>query len=84
MMRMVSQASAIDLTDNFKFVVLQTAFDEGPTFIGMEHIKLNTLLHVVYGTVYRKLLLAAQKNPEDYTVRMDYLDPRSYLNNGEF
>ena len=73
MMRMVSKAHLSKFDNGFKFVYLQTAFDEGLTFLGDELIALDELLHLVFRAVYTKLLKAAQARPKDFNLRKDYL-----------
>jgi hypothetical protein len=60
-----------------EFVFLQATFEEGLTFVGDDFISLNELLHLVSGTVYRRLLIEAQTHPNDFNIRKDYLDVRS-------
>ena len=73
MMRMTSQADPMEFDDDFKFVLLQTVFDEGMTFIGSEFWKLNELLHVVHSSLYANLLKEAQVLTSEFNVRKDHL-----------
>jgi hypothetical protein len=73
MMRMVSKAHLTKFDNGFKFVYLQTAFDEGLTFIGDELIALDELLHLMFSAMYTKLLKEAQMRPKDFDIRKDYL-----------
>jgi hypothetical protein len=72
MMRFVSKAHRMKFDNGFKFVYLQTAFDEGLTFIGDKLTALNELLHLVSGALYTKLLKEAQIRPKDFDLRKDY------------
>jgi len=74
MMRMVSKTHPTKFDDGFEFVFLQTAFDEGLTFVGHNLIDLDELLHLVSGALYTKLLKEAQRRPKDFDIRKDYLD----------
>ncbi len=74
LMRMVSKTLLTTFDDGFEFVFLQAAFDEGLTFVGLDLINLNELLHLVSGAVYTKLLKESQKRPKDFDIRKDYLD----------
>lgn len=74
MMRMVSKTHSTKFDDGFEFVLLQTVFDEGLTFVGSDLINLNELLHLVSSSVYTKLLKEAQKRPKDFDIRKDCLD----------
>lgn len=73
MMRMTSQANPIEIDTNFSYVFLHAVFDEGLTFIGEQYFELNELLHIVHGSLYKKLLAEAQQQPADFAIRKDYL-----------
>lgn len=73
MMRIASRVSPVKLGDDFEFMLLQTAFDEGLTFIGAELWKLNELLHVVSGSLHTRLLMRAQEDPNSFNLDKDYL-----------
>ena len=73
MMRMTSQASTMDFDNDVKFVLLQTAFDEGLSFIGDELTRLNELIHVVLGSISAGLHKEAQADPKEFDIRRDYL-----------
>ena len=73
MMRMTSQTDLMEFEKDFSFVLLQTVFDEGLTFIGSKFWKLNELLHVVHGSLYGALLREAQIESKEFNVRKDHL-----------
>ncbi len=75
MMRMFCQTSTIDIGKNFNFILLQTTFDRGLTFIGTKLVELNKLLHVAHYTIYKTLFDDAQKNPEKFNLVLDQVRP---------
>ncbi|MCT7377398.1 hypothetical protein [Chelativorans salis] len=75
MMRVVSKAHSMKFDDRSDFIFFETVFDEGLTFIGHDLIWANELLHIVSGAVYTKLIKEAQRQPADFDLRRDYLDP---------
>ncbi len=75
MMRMVSKAHALEITDDFEFVNLQVVFDEGLRFIGRDLDEVNELLHAISHAVYTKLYDAANISPDHFDIWKDYLNP---------
>ena len=73
MMRVLSHAAPINVERDFSYVFLRPVFDEGLTFVGMELVALDELLHHVFRGVYTKLLREAQNQPEEFNFLKDYL-----------
>ncbi len=73
MMRFASYAHPTTFANGFEFVLLETVFDEGLTFVGLKLITLDELISVVFHAVFTKLLEEAQKEPKDFNLRKDYL-----------
>jgi hypothetical protein len=74
MMRMRSHAAPMEIDSNFSYVFLHSVFDEGLTFVGMELVALNELLHIVFHSTYKNLLHEAQERPEEFNFLKDYLN----------
>jgi hypothetical protein len=75
MMRLLSTTAPITLgRHDFKFIVMGTAFDEGLGFIGVALYRVTELISLVRGAIFEKVLLDAQKHPERFEFRKDYLN----------
>jgi hypothetical protein len=73
MMRMVSKSYPMTITSDFEFTFLQAVFAEGLTFIGPELLSLQELLRIVHNGLYASLIEEAQRHPEHFNLRQDYL-----------
>ena len=77
MMRMLSRAEPITLSDDFELAFFQTVFDEGLEFIGLMLHKLRSLIEVVYGSIFRKLFADAQTHPKSFDLTIDHVSKAS-------
>ncbi len=75
MMRMISKAHTLEISDDFKFVFLETVFDEGLNFAGHDLYDVEELISVVSGTVFTKLLDEANFDPDQFDIVKDHLNP---------
>jgi hypothetical protein len=74
MMRMRSHAARMEIDSDFSYVFLHPVFDQGLTFVGMELVALNELLHIVFHSTYTRLLHEAQERPEEFNFLKDYVN----------
>lgn len=74
MMRMLVRPMTLDGKEEGETITLiQTVFDEGLTFLGMDLIHVIELMHAIYGALYHQLHLEAQESPEKFDFRHDHL-----------
>jgi len=74
MMRMLSKPHKIDIGSNRDFIALEVVFDEGLTFLELDLIYFDELIHLVYQSTYLKLHKEVQEEPHDFDLRRDYLE----------
>lgn len=77
MMRIVTKSHSMKFDDGRDFVFFETVFDEGLSFVGLDLVWADELLHIVHGAVLGKLIKEAQHQPGDFDLRKDYLHPDS-------
>lgn len=75
MMRIVTKSHSMKFDDGRDFVFFETVFDEGLSFVGLDLVWANELLHIVHGAVYEKLIEQVQLQPAEFDLRKDYLNP---------
>lgn len=74
LMRMVVDPFRINVGNDEKMTFFQTVFDEGIEFLGTDLWKANELFHTIYSNIYERLVSEANRNPEFYRFRKDFLD----------
>lgn len=72
MMRITTQAFSMPLREKKEIVFVETVFDEGITLLGDLLIETNSLVHLVYSAIYKKLHDEAQTSPELFNLRIDH------------
>jgi hypothetical protein len=75
MMRMVSKAFPLPLDDGSEFIMFETTFDEGLTFIDAQLRRFQELIGTLIQAVVVTLQKQAQERPGHFDLRKDYLAP---------
>ena len=75
MMRMVSKPFSVPVGDGRDFMMFQTNFDEGLTFIDVKLREFHELVLTLIQAVVLTLQKQAQARPDDFNLRKDYLTP---------
>lgn len=77
MMRMVSKPFSVPFRDGLDFVMFETIFDEGITFMDAKLRRFDELIQTLIRAVVVTLQKQAQDRPDDFDLRKDYLVPQS-------
>ncbi|KRE08899.1 hypothetical protein ASE61_04955 [Bosea sp. Root670] len=76
MMRMLVRPIEVDGKEEGDTITLvQTVFDEGLEFLGMELLDVIELMNAVYGALYHQVHVEAQQDSRRFDFRHDYLSP---------